>query len=111
MRIKPEESYRGLSRMLDILYSKFWAATMISSVKSVSGTRRNRRRTKRVQELLSVFALESDDFTASTANIGVDVECLPKMINGADTRHGPDVKEDANVGLKNGAKSVKEPAM
>ena len=33
------------------------------------------------------------------------------MVNRARTRHRTDVKQDANVGLENGTKSVKEPSM
>jgi hypothetical protein len=73
--------------------------------------RRNARRTKRIQKLLPVFAFQGDDFTASAADIGVEVECLPKMINRARTRHRTDVKQDANIGLENGAKSIKEPTV
>ena len=69
----------------------------------------NGRRTKRIQKLLSVFILEGGKFTASTADVRVDVERLPQMINRAETRHGTDVKEDANVGPKNGPKRIKEP--
>ena len=71
--------------------------------------RRTKRIHKRIQKLLSVFILEGEEFTASTADIRVDVECLPQMINRAETRHGTDVKENANVGSKNGPKRIKEP--
>jgi len=33
------------------------------------------------------------------------------MINRAETRYGTDLKEDANVGLKNGSERVKEPVL
>ena len=39
------------------------------------------RQTERIQELLPVFALEGDDFSASTPDIRVDIERLPQMIN------------------------------
>jgi hypothetical protein len=74
-------------------------------------TKRNARRTKRIHELLPVFAFEGDDFTASAANIGVDVKRLPKMINRAWTRHCTDVEQDANIGLEDGAKGIKEPTV
>lgn len=69
------------------------------------------RQTERIQELRPVFTLEGDNFTTSTAYIGVDVERLPEMINRAGTRHGTDIEEDANVRLENWAKRVEEPAM
>jgi hypothetical protein len=69
------------------------------------------RQTERIQEFLPVFALEDDDFAASTTDVGIDVEHLPEMINGAGTRYETNVQEDANVGLKNRAKCVEEPAM
>jgi hypothetical protein len=52
-----------------------------------------------------------NDFTASTADIGVEVESLPEMINRAGTGHGTDVEEDANVWYKNGTKCVEEPVV
>jgi hypothetical protein len=100
--------------MLDILYSKFWAATAMSNTKSKKGGRfvkRNRGRTKRIHKLLPIFAFKGDDFTASATDIGVDVERLPEMINRAWTRHRTDVEQDANIGLENGAKGVKEPTV
>jgi len=67
-----------------ILYSKFWAATALSRMGLKRGrtcTRVKGRLTERVQELRPVFAFDDDNFTASTAYIGVDVEYLPEMIN------------------------------
>jgi hypothetical protein len=75
------------------------------------GRKLDGRRTKRIHQLLPVFTLEGDDFTASTADIRVDVERLPEVINGARTRHGTNVEEDANVGLKDRAKGIEEPAV
>ena len=98
--------------MLDILYSKFCAATMTPMQSQKEGCMRaHKRRTKRVQEFLPVFAFEGDDFAASTSNIGVYVKRLPEMINGARTGHGTNVKKDADVGLENGTKGVEEPTM
>ena len=74
-------------------------------------TKLNGRRTKRIHELLPVFTLEGNNFTASAAYIGVDVERLPEMINRAGARHGTDIEENANVRLENRAKRVEEPAM
>jgi len=69
---KSDKTYRDLSRMWVILYSKFWAATALSR----TGLKKWRL-TERIQELLPVFSFGYDDFTASTAHIGVDVEHLP----------------------------------
>ena len=73
--------------------------------------KRFRRQTKRIQELLPVFAFERDNFSASTPDIRVDVERLPQMINRAGARHRTDVQKDANVRLKNRSKRVEEPAV
>ena len=54
---------------------------------------------------------EGNNFTASTADLRVDVECFAQMINRVGTRHGTDVKENANVGLKNRSQRVKEPVL
>ncbi len=72
---------------------------------------RNWRQTERVYELLPVCAFEGDNFTASATDIGVDVERLPEMINRARTRLCTDIEQDANIGLENRAKGVKEPTM
>ena len=69
------------------------------------------RQTERIPELLPVFAFEGNDFTASTADIGIEIERLPEMINRARTRHRTDVEEDANDRLENGPKRVEEPMM
>ena len=113
MESEKTETYKGLSRMLDILYSKFWAATAMTSTESKRGDlhERNGRRTKRIKEFLPVFAFEGDDFTASATDIGIDIKRLPEMINRAWTRHCTDIEQDANIGLENGAKGVEEPTM
>jgi len=74
-------------------------------------TKLNWRRTERIPEFLPVFAFEGNDFTASTADIGIEIERLPEMINRARTRHRTDVEEDANDRLKNGPKRIEEPAV
>ena len=74
-------------------------------------SKRFRRQTKRIQELLPVFAFERDDFSASAPDIRVYVERFPQMINRAGARHRTDVQKDANVRLKNRSKSVEEPAV
>ena len=99
--------------MLDNLYSKFWAATASSSTRSKRGTytKLNERQAERIPKLLPVFAVEGNNFTASTANIRADVKRLPEMIDRAGARHGSNIEEDANVRLKNGPKHIEEPAM
>ena len=54
----------GLSRMLDHLVFKF-----------LSGN-------ERVEEVDAIFPLEGNDLAACAANVGVDIECLLKMIDG-----------------------------
>jgi hypothetical protein len=80
-------------------------------IRGVTCTRVKGKLTERVQELRPVFAFDDDDFTAGTAHIRVNVEHLPEMINRAETRCGTDVEEDTNVGLKNRAKCIEEPAV
>jgi len=63
------------------------------------------------QKLLPVFVFEGENFTASTTDIRVDGERLPQMINRVEARYGNNVKEDANVGSKNGSERVKEPVL
>jgi hypothetical protein len=109
----PDNTYKGLSRILDILYSKFCAATVLSSTRSRTKaiSKRFRRQTKRVKELLPVFAFERDDFSTSTPDVRVDVKRLSEMINRAEARHRTDVQKDANVRLKDRSKRVEEPAV
>jgi hypothetical protein len=99
--------------MLDVLYSRFWAATVSSSTRSKRGTytKLNERQTESILKLLPVFAIEGNNFTTSTANIRAHVKRLPEMIDRAGARHGTNIKEDANVRLKNGPKHIEEPAM
>lgn len=54
-----------------------------------------------VQRISPIFVFEGKNFIASTANIRVDVEQI-------ETRHGNDVKKDANVGSKNETGRVKD---
>ena len=85
----------------------------MSSIRLDKGncTKLDGRRTEKIQQLLPVFTLEGNNFTASTAYIRVDVEHIPEMINRAGTKHGTDIEENANVRLENRAKRVEEPAM
>ena len=74
-------------------------------------TRKERRRTKRIKELLPVFAFEGDDFTASATDIRVDIKRLPQMINRSWARLCANIKQDANIGLEDGAEGVEKPAV
>lgn len=67
--------------------------------------------TQRVDQVLSVFALQRDDFTARSADIGVDIECLPQVIDGRRAGHGTHIEQNADVGLQDGAERVEEPAV
>jgi hypothetical protein len=69
----------------------------------VKQNRESQGRTKSIQKLLLVFVFEGKSFTASTTDIRADVEHLPTKINRAETGHGTDVKDDINVGSKNGS--------
>jgi hypothetical protein len=50
------------------------------------------RQTKRIPELLPVFAFQGNYFTTNTTNIGIEIKQLPEMINRARTRHCTNVK-------------------
>jgi len=88
------------------LFAEPLAAALVVSTMSERTIIKLFRQTERIQELLPVFALEGNDFSASTPDIRIDVECLPQMINGAGARHRTDVQKDANVRLKNRSKHV-----
>jgi len=91
---EPNKTYKGLSRMLDILYSRFCAATVLPSTRSKMKHYYEavQRQTERIQELLPIFALEGDNFSARTPDIRVDIEHLPQMINQAGARYHPDIQ-------------------
>jgi len=61
--------------------------------------------------VLPVFSLQSDDFTTGTTDVGVDIECLPQVINRGGPGHSPDINKNANVGLEDRSKGVEEPTM
>ncbi|HEV7737022.1 MAG TPA: hypothetical protein VGO47_06570 [Chlamydiales bacterium] len=44
--------------------------------------------------------MECDDFSTRAADVGVDIEGLPEMVNGRGPGHGADVEQDADVGLE-----------
>jgi len=84
-----DKTYKGLSTVLDILYSKFCVATAFPRTIPISnkhGTyvKLNWRRTKSLQKLLHVFGFGGNNFTESTADIRVDVERLTQVINRVD---------------------------
>lgn len=101
--------YSGLSKMLEILYSKFWAATA-TGVRWAPG-KRLQGRTERVKQVLSPFALQGDNLTTGTTNVGVNVKCLPQVVNGSGPWHSPYVDEDANIGLEDRTEGVEKPTM
>lgn len=61
--------------------------------------------------MLPIFSLQSNDLTAGSTNVRVDIECLPQVINRSGSGHSSDIDKNANVGLKNRAKGVKKPTM
>ena len=61
--------------------------------------------------MLAVFSLQSNDLTAGTTDVRIDIKCLPQVIDRSGSRHGSDVNKDANVGLEDGTESVEEPTM
>ena|ERR1700722_14226254 len=95
--------------MFDILYSKFCAATEESSVRIATGG--TDLRTQRIDKILSPLPLECYDLATSTTDVGINIECFPKMIYGCGARHSPNIEENADVRLENGAKSVEEPSV
>lgn len=52
---------------------------------------------ERVKEVGSIFALECNNFAVCTADVGVDIECLPKMVYGGGPWHGADIEEDTDI--------------
>ncbi|RUS16119.1 hypothetical protein BC938DRAFT_476698 [Jimgerdemannia flammicorona] len=66
---------------------------------------------KRGNEVDAAGAGHGADLAAGSANVVVDVEGFPEVINGSTARAGADVEEDADVRLENRAEGVKEPAV
>lgn len=66
---------------------------------------------ERIQEIEAVFPFEGNDFSARTTNIGIDIECLPQMVDGSGAGHSSDIKKNTDVWLKDRTKSVEEPTM
>ena len=97
--------------MLDILYSKFCAATRYADQNKRQKRWSESERTERVKQRLSKFTLKGDDLATGTTYIRVNVECLPKMVDRARARSRADVQKDANVRLKNRSKCIEEPAV
>jgi len=60
-----------------------------------------------IHKPLPIFVVKGNDFITITTDIQVDIKHLLQMINRAGTRHGTDVKEDVNIGLKNGSEHLR----
>ena len=58
-----------------------------------------------------VAALEGDNLAAGPADLAVEVKRLPEVVDRVRAGLGADVDQDADVGDKNLAKGVKEPAV
>lgn len=105
-------TYSGLSKIFDILYSKFCAATVgIMSTVTMDILEGRNRQTERVDQISSVLSLESNDFTAGTSNVGVDIKCFPQVIYGRGTGHGTNIEEHTDIGLEDWAERIEEPSM
>ena len=82
--------------MLDILYSKHWAATDdLVKVKMA----RCQVLTKGIQKTSPCLSLEGRDLSTGTAHIRVKVERFPQVVKGLGLRSRTDVQQDADVGL------------
>jgi len=68
-------------------------------------------RTKWVEEKGPILPLVCCNFSASTANVRVDVEGLPQSINAVRSWLGSNIQQNANIGLKHRPKGVEEPPM
>ncbi|RUS32050.1 hypothetical protein BC938DRAFT_476390 [Jimgerdemannia flammicorona] len=68
-------------------------------------------RDERVQKIDTGGTSQGTDFTASTGDIGVDVEGLPQVIDGGVTGPRTDIEQDTDVGLDDGTKGLEEPTM
>lgn len=66
---------------------------------------------KRIQEVLSILALECHNLSASTADVGIDIKCFPEMVYGSGSGHRSNVEQYTDIGLEDGPKSVEEPAV
>jgi hypothetical protein len=67
--------------------------------------------TEGVDQILAPFPLECNDLSAGTSDVGVDVECFPKMVNTSRARHSTDIQKDADIRLQYWAERVEEPTM
>lgn len=66
-------------------------------------------RTQRVNEILAILALQCNDFSASAADIRVDIERFPQMVDRRRTWHGAYIEQHAYVGFQDRAERVEEP--
>jgi hypothetical protein len=64
-----------------------------------------------VEEVDSILALEGNDLAAGTANVVVDSNAFPMMVNRRWSWNGTNIKEDTDIGLEDGSESVEEPAV
>ena len=71
----------------------------------------NGRRTERVDQILSVLALQRDDLTARASDIRVDVERFPQVVNRSRAGHSPHVQQYTNVWFQDRTESVEEPTV
>jgi hypothetical protein len=66
---------------------------------------------ERVDQVDAELAFEGNDLAARAADIRVDVERLPEVVDRRRAGHGPHVKQHADVGFEHGPEGVEEPAV
>lgn len=64
-----------------------------------------------VAELGASFARVDGDLTAGAANVCVEIEGFPEVVETVGGGFGADVEQDADVGVENGGERVECPAM
>ena len=69
------------------------------------------RRDERVKEVLAIPALVRHNLSTGSAHVGLDIKDFPKMVYGSRAGRCTNVEEHTDIGLKDGSKSVEEPAM
>jgi hypothetical protein len=100
--------------MLDILYSKFCAATTNQPHQQKAEGEERRRRgtpTKRINQIHPPLPLKRHNLPTRTPHIRINIKSLPQMIYTARPRHSPHIQQYTHVRLEDGSESVEEPSM
>jgi len=69
------------------------------------------RRDEGIYQVVSVLALQSDNFAACAADLWIDVEGFPEVVDRCGAGHHTDVEQNTYVGLQYWTEGVEEPAM